>query len=132
MVALPLPAKRGGLDRWAISASTLCLLHCLALPVLIGFLPSLGAWIDPGEGFHLAMLAIAVPLSATALVRGWRRHGQALPLLGGVIGLALLTLGVAFEGAPLGTLSTVAGGVALAVSHVLNLRGERLAALGAI
>lgn len=131
-IALPPRTARRALDHMAISASTLCLFHCLALPVLIGFLPSIATWIDLGEAFHIVMLAIAVPLSATALLRGWRRHGSAAPVIGGAVGLGLLTLGVVFEGGAAGTPLTVMGGLALAAAHVLNLRSDRLAALCAL
>ena len=126
------PRAHGGLDRLAISASTLCLIHCLLLPVLIAFLPSIAAWADLGEGFHIVMLAIAVPLSTIALWRAWRRHGQVGPAIGGALGLSLLILGVVFEGGAAGTWLTVAGGMVLAVAHVLNLRADRLAALVAL
>lgn len=63
-----------GLDGLAISASTLCLIHCLFLPIAIAFLPSLADWADWGETIHIVMLAIAVPLSGGTLLGGWRRH----------------------------------------------------------
>lgn len=40
-----------GLDGLAISASTLCLIHCLFLPIAIAFLPSLADWADWGRRF---------------------------------------------------------------------------------
>ncbi len=58
----------------AISASTLCLIHCLVLPVLIAFLPAIAEWADLGEVFHIVMLALTVPLSGLTLFGGWRRH----------------------------------------------------------
>lgn len=115
----------------AMSASALCLVHCLLLPVAIAFLPALAAWTDSGEVFHLVMLAIALPLSGGTLLLGWRRHGSIGPLILGVPGLVLLMLGLAFEGRVLGTALTVAGGVALAIAHVRNLRATNLARLAA-
>ncbi|MET4898196.1 MerC domain-containing protein [Sphingomonadaceae bacterium jetA1] len=124
-------ARNGGLgwDGLAISASTLCLFHCLALPVLIAFLPSIAEWADMGETFHIAMLAIAFPLSGLTLWRGWRRHGGMRPLLLGFAGLGLLLFGVMFEGERIGTLLTVAGGITLAAAHLANLRAARLSYL---
>lgn len=117
------------LDGLAISASALCLIHCLALPVAIAFLPALAAWADGGELFHIAMLAIAVPLSSWTLIAGWRGHGVVAPLVIGALGLALLIAGLGFEGLELGTVLTVAGGITLAMAHVRNLRATRLSYL---
>lgn len=118
-------------DGLAISASALCLLHCLALPVAIAFLPALAEWVDGGEWFHVAMLAIAMPLSGWTLIAGWRRHGVVVPLALGGIGLMLLATGLVFEGQALGTAITVAGGVALALAHLRNLRATNMAILAA-
>lgn len=114
------------MDALAISASALCLIHCLVLPVLIAFLPAIADWTDLGEGFHIVMLAIAVPLSGLTLFGGWRRHRAAFPMIAGGAGLILLMLGLAFEGQGTGTALTVAGGLALAVAHVANLRATNL------
>ncbi|WP_312489732.1 MerC domain-containing protein [Sphingomonas sp.] len=121
-----------GLDGLAISASTLCLVHCLVLPIVIAFLPSIAEWADWGDAVHIIMLVIAVPLSGGTLFAGWRRHRAKGPLWTGMAGLALLVLGLPFEGMTLGTALTVAGGMALAVAHVGNLRATRLQYLTAL
>lgn len=74
------------LDALAISASTLCLIHCLVLPVLIAFLPAIAEWADLGEAFHIVMLVVAVPLSGLTLFGGWRRHRAAFPMIAGAAG----------------------------------------------
>ncbi|WP_322965719.1 MerC domain-containing protein [Sphingomonas fuzhouensis] len=114
------------MDALAISASTLCLIHCLLLPVLIAFLPAIAEWADLGETFHIVMLVIAVPLSGLTLIGGWRRHRAGLPVLVGAVGLILLIVGLAFEGQMAGTALTVAGGLTLAVAHIANLRATNL------
>ncbi|MDZ7280822.1 MerC domain-containing protein [Sphingomonas sanguinis] len=114
------------MDALAISASTLCLIHCLVLPVLIAFLPAIAEWADLGEVFHIVMLALAVPLSSLTLFGGWRRHGVVFPMIAGAVGLLLLMLGLAFEGQGMGTALTVAGGLVLTVAHVANLRATNL------
>lgn len=114
------------MDALAISASTLCLIHCLVLPVLIAFLPAIAEWADLGEVFHIVMLALAVPLSSLTLFGGWRRHGVVFLMIAGAVGLLLLMLGLAFEGQGMGTALTVAGGLVLTVAHVANLRATNL------
>lgn len=109
------------LDASAIGLSGLCLVHCLALPVLAALTPALATWTQ-AEWIHGAVVAIAVPLSALAL---WRRGQRLVVVLPAALGLALLTLGAlhwpshAFE-----TPITVAGSLALALAHVINWRGR--------
>ncbi len=116
-------------DGLAVGASALCLLHCLALPLLIAALPAVAGRLDLGEGFHLGVLAFAVPTSAFALIEGWRRHRGVAPLFAGVAGLVLLSAGLAFEDwAAVETGVTVAGSLLLAGAHVANWRGRVLTA----
>ena len=112
-------------DGLAMGASALCLIHCLGLPILIAALPALAGRLDLGEGFHLGVLAFALPVSALALGEGWRRHRGLTPLFVGAAGLTLLALGLAFEDwAAVETGVTVAGSLLLAGAHVANWRGR--------
>lgn len=110
-------------DGLAVGASALCLIHCLALPIVIAALPALAARLDLGEGFHLGVLAFALPVSAYALGEGWRRHRGLTPLFVGATGLVLLAAGLAFEDwVAVETGVTVAGSLLLAGAHVANWR----------
>ena len=110
-------------DGFAVGASALCLVHCLGLPLLIAALPAIAGRFDPGEEFHLAVLLFAIPVSAFALVEGWRRHRGLAPLFVGGVGLALMAAGLAFGNwAALETGVTVAGSLLLAGAHVANWR----------
>lgn len=110
-------------DGFAVGASALCLVHCLGLPLLIAALPAIAGGMDPGEGFHLAVLLFAVPTSAFALVEGWRRHRGVAPLFVGGAGLTLLAAGLAFEEwAAVETGVTVTGSLLLAGAHLANWR----------
>jgi hypothetical protein len=112
-------------DGLAVGASALCLIHCLALPIVIAALPALAARLDLGEGFHLGVLAFALPISAVALGEGWRRHRGLTPLVVGAAGLVLLAAGLAFEEwVAVETGVTVAGSLLLAGAHVANWRGR--------
>ena len=48
-------------DKFAISLSVLCAMHCLMLPILLVVLPSLTALNLQNEAFHLWMLATVSP-----------------------------------------------------------------------
>lgn len=108
-------------DGLALSASALCLVHCLALPVLIAALPALSTVLDVPESFHRLMLIIAVPASLIAVLLGRRHHQRSSPALFAAGGLCLLfwgAYGTATEGGEL--LFSVVGGIALSWAHIRN------------
>lgn len=110
-------------ERVAIGASLACMVHCLALPLLIALLPALAAVLAVPESFHLWVLALAVPMALLALVQGRARHGRTGPLAAGAAGLACLVLGaLAFAEGPAETAFTVVGSVLLVGAHVTNWR----------
>ena len=81
-------------ERAALGASFLCLIHCAGLPLLLAALPALSRLIAIPEDFHAWILGLAL-LSAGALL-----------LLGG----------------PYETPVTTAGSVLLVLAHVANWR----------
>lgn len=109
------------LDGSAIGLSGLCLIHCLALPVAAGFAPLLGVWSE-AEWVHMAFVALAAPLSVSALVLAKPRSLTAIALA--ATGLGLLVAALFFHEAE--TLMTVAGGLTLATGHLVNWRARAL------
>ncbi len=114
--------KSDWLDGAAVLLSGLCLLHCLALPLIVAGLPLLAQF---GEShLHLPMLAIVVPLSVVALGLGFRRYRNTNILWAGFAGLLILFVGATVVHENLGEMAdrviTVIGSVVLAVAHYLN------------
>lgn len=111
------------LDSMAIGASFACMIHCLGMPLLLAALPAFAQIADIPESFHIVMLAIAVPTSALALVRGYRIHGAGIPLTLGLVGISLLSSGAFWSETELSeTGLTVLGSLTLAVAHIGNWR----------
>ncbi|MFT4198830.1 MAG: MerC domain-containing protein [Pseudoxanthomonas sp.] len=107
-------------DLSAIGLSGLCLVHCLALPVLAAFLPLFASW-SHAEWVHALFAAIAVPLTGAAL---WRAHlRRRLPwvlrvlALAGLCGLLAGALVARHE-----TAVTVTGSLLLVSAHLWNWR----------
>ena len=66
--------SRFRLDQAAIALSGLCMIHCVASVAGLFAVGLLSAFGGVDEIFHLAMLAIIVPVSVLAIVAGYRRH----------------------------------------------------------
>jgi len=126
---MPLPAARPRLaDLAGLALSATCLLHCLALPMLLLLAPALGHWVALPEWTHAAILTLALPAAFTAMRGGWERHRRSAPGLVAVAGLGLLALGlaahegwlVAAHASAAETLLTTLGALALAAAHLAN------------
>lgn len=110
------------LDGAAVGLSALCLIHCLALPLLVAGLPFLAQF---SEGhLHLQMLVVVLPLSIVALGLGFRHHRNMKIVLGGVAGMLILVLGATVAHTELGLSAdrafTIAGALTLATAHFYN------------
>lgn len=111
------------LDRAAMAGSAACMVHCLALPLLLAAVPMVSTIIVIPESFHRWVLLLAVPIAVIALIGGRTRHDTSWPLCLGAAGLGLMTIG-AFV-LPEGNAEvavTVTGGILVATAHIMNLR----------
>lgn len=115
-------------DHIAIALSTICIVHCLAVPVLVAVLPVLAISLGGGH-FHGLMLWLVVPTSVLGFGLGVRVHRQLrIPALGavGVAALAAAALwGHSRWSEPLEVSISVAGSIALAIAHWMNFREVR-------
>lgn len=107
----------------AVSASLLCLVHCLALPLLLLLLPGIIGLFAQSDAFHYAALALVVPSAFAAFWLGYQRHRACGPVLLGLAGVASLVIALlpgAGEGVELWF--TVAGSMLLIAGHMMNWR----------
>ena len=112
----------------AVGATLACLVHCIALPLILAVLPALATIVPIPTTFHILALAFAVPATGGALYIGYRHHRLAAPLLAGGAGILLLSLGVLRWGeTPLETPVTILGSLLIATAHVANWRLRRAA-----
>lgn len=61
-------------DKLGIAGSGLCLIHCLAIPVVAGALPSLGIAFLADESVHGILAFVLIALAGLAFIPGYRRH----------------------------------------------------------
>ena len=119
-----LPSVQPLFDRIAVGLSGACAVHCLLTPVVLIALPAFGSILSDAQ-FHVAMLALVLPISSYALFSGCRQHGNRVVLLPGSLGLCIIVVS-AFCGHQLFGESgervvTILGSSLVAISHFLNM-----------
>jgi len=109
------------IDRSALGLSGLCLLHCLAGALLLSLLSIGGGLLS--HTVHAWGLALALPLAALGLWRGFRHHARWQVLALGTAGLALMFASLfVTHGTGIEITTSVIGVALLATAHLLNLR----------
>ena len=130
-------------DKVSICLSLCCILHCIALPILILIIPSLSSFWINSENVHILLVILAIPISLFAMGKSLRIHHNYKCILLAGIGLMLLILAIFMHdlnfglenehhehghddhsglGETLETIFTVIGGVILFGAHFLNMK----------
>jgi hypothetical protein len=111
-------------DKFAMTLSMVCLVHCLFAPSLIVLTYSFMATSVESELIHKLILLITVPVSIFALSLGYKNHKTINFIALGVIGLLTLVLAVVMGEGILGEngeLSlTMLGSALVVLSHYKN------------
>ena len=85
-------------DKLAISLSAICVLHCLFMPSFLILSSWFAAFSIDNEFIHYAILIVAIPVSAFALIRGFKNHKKLSYFVNGFFGLSLLVFAVLAAG----------------------------------
>ncbi len=110
------------LDAGAVTLSCLCVLHCLALPVLAVSLPVFGAWAD-AEWMHKLFVLVAVGLSGWVISTNVAKPSGLIFASMAIPGLAILIASAYAEALhDYEDMLTVVGAGVLALAHGLRLR----------
>ena len=117
-------------DRSAIVLSTLCMIHCLVLPLLLILLPTLTSVVFfSDERFHTWLLYAVLPISAFAVMSGYFHHRNWLVVLLTSIGMSILVLVATFGHAVFGeqgeVIASVLGSICVAFGHIKNIKTRK-------
>jgi hypothetical protein len=116
-------------DRIAITLSTICIVHCLAMPFVIALLPVAALAFGSDGHFHALMLWFVVPTSVLGFGLGVRVHGRWDGVVLGAVAIAGLAAAALWgHGAwdpSIEVFVNVSASVLLAVAHWRNFREVR-------
>lgn len=116
------------LDRLGLSASTLCAIHCAAMPFLVSVLPALGLGFLGGGTFELAMIGVSISIASLSLGSSYKLHRKLNPLMIMVSGGMLLVFNFFGHESHTELMESLHpyiaafGGLMIASAHWINMR----------
>ena len=112
------------LDKTAISLSVACAIHCLFVPLVLLYAPTLAISVLTDEWFHTLLLFLVFPVSIFAMFFGCRQHKRYNILFYGMIGLMILAVSAIWGHDILGEtgeiVATLLGASFLSFGHYKN------------
>lgn len=119
-------------DRFGIALSTLCLLHCLSVPIALAVLPVLAqapvlGVLHDSEWIHAALLVPILLISGPVLFQGSRKDKYVGYL--GVLGIGILCAALFIHIESIEQIITACGTVTLITAHIFNLRNRQIEAV---
>ena len=103
-------------DAWAASLSGLCLLHCLAMPVLATVVP-LAAAVSEAEWMHILFVCMAAPITLWVVRRAWLQQESRWFMAIAIVALGMMVSAVTVVPHNLEEPFTVIGAGTLGVAH---------------
>lgn len=111
------------LDIGGVFASTLCMVHCLLLPIVIALLPVVAQPLMEHDVFHVGLAGFVLFFCLLAYLPGYMQHKDKRLLYVGAAGLTLVFFAT-FQARHWGEIAEVAiltvGNVLIVFGHLLN------------
>ncbi len=110
------------LDRIGITATSLCALHCILLPILLPILPLLGLTFLADHTWEHVFLICTAILGTIALLSGYKRyHGKKYPFLLLFLGISIYWIKHDYS-EMLEAYFIIVGAFFVVLAHVINLK----------
>ncbi|RWY53787.1 MerC domain-containing protein [Mucilaginibacter gilvus] len=111
------------LDNIGMTASTLCAIHCAAVPVFFTSLPLVGLGFLANPWVEWSMIIVALIVGVASIAGSFlNSHHRVLPLILLIIGFATIILGHIFTKGWLEAIIVPVGGVTIALAHFVNYK----------
>lgn len=109
------------LDALGVSGSSLCLIHCLATPILVSFSPLLGETLLENEWYEGSFIIASVFLAFTSLKSGYKNtHRSKHPFYLLLVATFFFIAGFIEHHLIWSTLMHSMGSLSLASAHIIN------------
>jgi hypothetical protein len=117
-------------DAIGVLVSTLCIAHCLLLPLAVSVISALGVGVLASEATHRILVLVLLVIGVLAFIPGYRSHGKFSVVLLAVSGLLTLSFAAFVAGDLWGKLAetwlTVLSSATLITAHLKNLNYCRI------
>lgn len=111
-------------DSLGIILSFTCLIHCLGVPLLAYFAPSISVFFEQ-EWIHKLVLSLLFLIALFAFGNGYKKHKMKSPLVYAVIAISFLIIAMFFEefsSLPLEKILTLIGSSVMVFAHIKNIK----------
>ena len=111
------------LDYAGTSVSWLCLIHCLAMPLLVSVLPLFGLSFLADETTELLIIGVSICLAIISFLPSYFKHHRKLtPMVIFAAGISMILLThLLFEENSIGrVIFLICGAIGITVAHLLN------------
>jgi O-antigen/teichoic acid export membrane protein len=117
-------SKAFKLDNIGMTASTLCAIHCAAVPVFFTSLPILGLGFLANPWVEWIMIGIALIVGISSIGGSFfRSHRRVLPLALFIGGFVIIIIGHLFaHGSMAEAFIVPIGGICIAIAHFVNYK----------
>jgi hypothetical protein len=123
MVALSRFFSRFSWDVVGFSASLICAIHCLAVPVFLMISSITGLQALHNHSIENFILAFSAAVGSVSIIPGWRKHHRKIaPFIVFGFGLSLIVISRLNLALLTETLLTTGGALIIAASHWMNWR----------
>lgn len=111
------------LDNIGMTASTLCAIHCAAVPVFFTGLPLVGLGFLANPWVEWIMIITAVIIGVSSIVGSFlNMHHRVLPLVLLIIGFAIIIIAHIFTKGWVEAIVAPVGGLTIAAAHFVNYK----------
>lgn len=103
--------------------SFLCIIHCVSLPLLIVFVPSMASYFSDEGVAHYMLYSVAIVAALLSIAPGYRMHLKKAPLIwlgAGLASLGLATFAHDYLGHDYEPFIAVFGSLLIIRAHYLN------------
>ncbi|MFY0598733.1 MAG: MerC domain-containing protein [Cyclobacteriaceae bacterium] len=113
------------MDQLGMCASALCIIHCIALPVLLILgVESMLWWIEQ-ESLELFLISLSLMIGLISFAGGYLQHRQHFVPVLFVSGFLLLVNGESVDHAWVSVSLSIGGALVIAYAHTQNLKWKR-------